>query len=426
MHENEWFALVKRGIIKPDIVMSQISMLKEEAVLKVHPYSISTLMDGRIGTYIYDENKANHRKNIKMSDYGTMIGYLYDFYYPTGCADVNTDKKNLRLCDIFENWLDYKCKKNGNKEETKKQNRKSYKKYVENKAIALKPLLEITTMDIEEWAIDVLSEYRMTAKSFNTHKIVVMNALVYAKKKGYIKENPWIKEELDYKRLLASQRRKPSSEVVFYPDEIEALFQEFERGYIYNSNTVCLGLTINFDLGLRIGELCALKWSDINWKNRTIFIQRMEDSTKNVVDYVKSDSEAGYRELVLSNSVIELLKRIRKDSTVLSEYIFCDNVGVRKTKLQYLNRLRRAEKALKFEKEKSSHCIRRTVASRMNASGIALEEIRRWLGHTDLETTLKYIYNPFRADETNEMIRNNSILTTNKSCLQLSSKIQVI
>ena len=81
---------------------------------------------------------------------------------------------------------------------------------------------------------------------------------------------------------------------------------------------------------------------------------------------------------------------------------------------------------MKFEKEKSSHCIRRTVASRMNASGIALEEIRRWLGHTDLETTLKYIYNPFRADETNEMIRNNSILTTNKSCLQLSSKIQVI
>ena len=62
---------------------------------------------------------------------------------------------------------------------------------------------------------------------------------------------------------------------------------------------------------------------------------------------------------------------------------------------------------------------------RMNASGMALEEIRRWLGHTDLETTLKYIYNPFREDETKEKIKNNSILTTNKNCLQLSSKIQV-
>lgn len=54
----------------------------------------------------------------------------------------------------------------------------------------------------------------------------------------------------------------------------------------------------NFELGLRIGELCALKWSDINWQNETIFIQRMEDSTGKVVEYVKSDSEAGYRELI--------------------------------------------------------------------------------------------------------------------------------
>ncbi len=51
-------------------------------------------------------------------------------------------------------------------------------------------------------------------------------------------------------------------------------------------------------MGLRIGELCALKWSDINWQNETIFIQRMEDSTGKVVEYVKSDSEAGYRELI--------------------------------------------------------------------------------------------------------------------------------
>lgn len=106
--------------------------------------------------------------------------------------------------------------------------------------------------------------------------------------------------------------------------------------------------------------------TDINWKNETIFIQRMEDSSGNVVDYVKSDSEAGYRELVLSNSVIKFLKRIKEDSTMFSEFIFCNGVGARKTKLQYLNKLRRAERTLEYEKEKESHCIRRTVASRMN------------------------------------------------------------
>lgn len=265
----------------------------------------------------------------------------------------------------------------------------------------------------------------MTAKAFNTHKIVVMNAMLYAKKKGYITDNPWISEELDYRRLLSSPRRKPSSEMVLYPDEIEALFTDLMRGYETNCNSACIGIMSNFDLGLRIGELCALKWSDINWKNETIFIQRMEDSSGNIVEYVKSDSEAGYRELVLTDSVINMLKLIKNSSQVLSEYIFCNEVGARKTKLQFLNKLRRAERAIGFEKEKGLHCIRRTVASRMNVSGIALDEIRRWLGHTDLETTLKYIYNPFREDITKK-IKNNSILTANSKFIQIYSKSQAV
>lgn len=42
--------------------------------------------------------------------------------------------------------------------------------------------------------------------------------------------------------------------MVFYPDEIEALSVAFERGYKDNGNTACIGLMVNFDLGLRIGD----------------------------------------------------------------------------------------------------------------------------------------------------------------------------
>ena len=145
--EKDWLALVKRDIIKPDTMLSQITMLKKEAVLKVHRYKISTLTDGRVGTYIPDDSKANHRRNVKASTYDVMIEQLFDFYYPEGYADEETDKNNLRLCDIFDNWLDYKCKKNGNKEETKKQNRKSYSKYVVGRKIATMPLKDITTIE---------------------------------------------------------------------------------------------------------------------------------------------------------------------------------------------------------------------------------------------------------------------------------------
>ena len=146
----------------------------------------------------------------------------------------------------------------------------------------------------------------MTAKSFNTHKIVLTGSLRYAKRKGLINDNPWKKEELEYTHLFKSERRKPSASMVFYPDEIEELIEEFERGFELNANVANLGLMANFELGLRIGELCVLKWTDFNWQNETVFIQRMEDSSGAVVEYVKADSEAGYRELNLSDEVIEI------------------------------------------------------------------------------------------------------------------------
>ena len=175
-------------------------------------------------------------------------------------------------------------------------------------------------------------------------------------------------------------------------------------------------------MGLRVGELSALKWSDIDWKNETIFIQRQEVANGKVVEQVKSDSAAGYRELDLSDEAISIFKRIRRDSTILSEYIFCNPDGNRATKIQFVHRLTKAEIALGWKEFKYTHCIRRTVASRMDAEGENLEAIRQQLGHTDIATTFKYLKNPFRESETRKRRKATSILATNQACLQLSSK----
>ena len=76
-----------------------------------------------------------------------------------------------------------------------------------------------------------------------------------------------------------------------------------------NKHVTNFALMLNFDLGLRIGELSALKWSDINWINESIFFQIREDSSGAVEDYVKSDSSAGYRELDLSDGAIDIFRR---------------------------------------------------------------------------------------------------------------------
>lgn len=417
--KEDWIKMISGDIMGSDTILSDyMSVYKENRVLKVHKYAITLLKEGRYSTYVIDTNRADKRKVVKGKDYDSLIDKLYNHYFKNNKVNAK------RLCDIFDEWLEYKTKKKNNSEDTKKQNRASYEKYVKGTDIDTMPLTDIKPINLEEWAIDVLREYKMTSQTFNTHKLVVTGPLAYAKRKGYISENPWCKEELEYTHLFKSKRRKPSEKMVFYPDEIEELLGELERGYDYNGNMANLGLMINFELGLRVGELCALKWTDINWKNETVFIQRMESRGK-VVDYVKSDSSAGYRELSLSDEVIYLFKKVKNDSKILSEFIFTKPDGSRLDEMVFVHRLEKAENALGWNKEgnmKRSHCIRRTVASRMQAEGWTLEEIRCWLGHTNTETTLTYLYNPFRESERKKKVKECSILHTNKECTQLYSK----
>lgn len=53
---------------------------------------------------------------------------------------------------------------------------------------------------------------------------------------------------------------------------------------------------------------------------------------------------------------------------------------------------------------KSTHKIRQTYAKRLYASGVPLEHIRKELGHQNLTTTEKYIFNPFTEKETYELM----------------------
>ncbi len=56
------------------------------------------------------------------------------------------------------------------------------------------------------------------------------------------------------------------------------------------------------------------------------------------------------------------------------------------------------------EHTKSTHKMRKTFASNLNASGVPLDCIRELLGHSNLNTTLGYIYNPLTEKETYDLI----------------------
>ena len=313
---------------------------------------------------------------------------------------------------IFEEWLDWKVDRNGNKEGTREHNRNCFNRYVAGTPLSKTPIVKVTTEALDEWARETLKKTPLSSKRFNTLKLVVTGPLDYAVRQGIIAESPWKPVQMTYKRLLKSERKAPSNQKLFYDDEVAALVRKLSEDYEKNRNTANMALILNFDLGLRVGELAALKWEDVDWKRKSISIRRQESEGK-VEDFVKSDSAAGYRELPLSDRHITLLKRVQFDTGCLSGFIFTDEQGQRKTAAALKKRLIYVQVGKGGDcagsHVKRIHCQRRTVGTKI-AKDKGLEAARQWLGHTDLMTTLRYIYTTETIDSMRDYIQEESVL----------------
>ena len=169
--------------------------------------------------------------------------------------------------------------------------------------------------------------------------------------------------------------------------------------YAETEDTVFLAVRLNFYLGLRVGELVALRWED--WEEETALhivreeVREHENNTRYVADHTKTHLD---RFVAVPPKGIELLKQIPRQSN----YIFVRN-GERITSRQIAYVLEKyAER--QGVRNKSTHKMRKTYASLLSANGVPLDAIREQLGHSDLQTTLSYIYNPLTDAETSDLI----------------------
>ena len=361
---------------------------KEKFINKYHPYEITQLR----GNYSagYWQTRLPDGKKLKKADRTELIHALYAFYSQEG----------LTISDIFGEWLEWKCDRRNNKADTKKQHQRHFNKYVAGTKLSKIPLIKMTFEDCEDWAIETLKKFPMTAHRFNTAKIVVTGPLSYAVRTHKISKTPWVKEAIDYSRLLRSERIRPADEVTFSKEELQALMDALLRDYNKYHNSVNLGLIINFDLGLRTGELAALKWSDIRGPEgkRSVFIHR-QDIGYDVEDAVKADAKAGYRELPISETGEALFDILKQDQAVPSEWVFTDQKGNRRKKHAFMDKLRELQRReFGLVKTKSNKNIRMTVCSELG-DDLGLAEAQRWLGHNQLSTTEKYYLKSRKNDE---------------------------
>ena len=183
--------------------------------------------------------------------------------------------------------------------------------------------------------------------------------------------------------------------------------QELLTEYLsYNTCLTKLGVLISLYTGIRIGELCALKWSDINLEENFIKVaktlQRIEDysncsqKTKVIID--KPKSESSKRIIPLPGFLKEILCGFK---TKGSAFVLTGDskkfIEPRTMQARFKNILEDCGLP-----QVNFHVLRHTFATRCVELGFDIKSLSEILGHYNVNMTLnKYVHSSFDLKKNN-------------------------
>lgn len=151
--------------------------------------------------------------------------------------------------------------------------------------------------------------------------------------------------------------------------------------------------------GVRIGELCGLKWSDVDFENRTLHIERSVQHIrkdgilrKTEIILLKPKSRTSERTIPLPDFLINILKKFKpSDENV---FILTDSSKIPDPRtLQYRFKaiLRRNQL-----RDINFHSLRHLFATNCIAAGFDVKTLSEILGHSSVEITLnRYVHSSF-------------------------------
>lgn len=385
------------GIISMEEISTRVQQMKRQEILSQHAYWQNK--DGLWLTHFQDKQKGRITRKRKSKE--ELENLIIEYY--------NNLKKEIYIKDVFGKWINSKRDYGEIQKQSYDRYCTDFKRFFpETLPICKKEFSRITEDDLTDFIKSTIHELRLTRKTYAGLRTLIRGIFKYGKTQKYTSLSMTkFFGDLELPNNIFEKKIINKNTEVFTEDEIQ-IITSYLRSHadIWN-----MGLLLQFQTGMRIGEIAALKQEDIQ-PDGTLLVHRTEvkykdDSGKWVVS-VKDSSKtnAGNRNIILPEKARWTLNQIL-ELNPHGEFLFM-NKGKRIRENTFNKRFSSICKELKLE-HRSSHKIRKTYGTTLLDCGVTESTVSEQLGHSDIATTRKYYYFSNKSAETKAKQINNAV-----------------
>lgn len=379
------------GMIDLATITSQVEEMENQKYLKMHTQKVWQGTDGGWYTYLPPKTAEGKRRLIRKSKETDLTKAIID-HYKSQVEEPTFDA-------VFHEWSDKKLEFGEIKKQTYDRYKTDYVRFFKDSEIRNTRFSKITEDDIEVFIKSSIHDMHLTSKGWGNLRIIINGVFHYAKrhKLTTISIDNLI-EEIDLSPKAFKKKVILDETQVFNRTEEIKINRFVEE----RQTLIGLGCLLQFQTGLRCGELAALQWSDVH--GEILYVtkteERFKDENGHYVWNVRESTKGrdGGRKVVLTERAQEILKEIRKLNP-FGEYIFMKD-GKRVKGQAFTRRLETICRNCNML-ERSSHKARKTYATNLIDAGVPEKLIIKQIGHTTIQTTKDYYY--FDNHEINEV-----------------------
>ena len=241
----------------------------------------------------------------------------------------------------------------------------------------------------------------LSAKTVADVLSLVRNMFRYAKAKG-------VDVPCDAREIIIKQNAREFR--IFSIHEQEKLCQ-----YLYSDLDACnIGILVCLFTGLRVGEICALRWEDISFSDHTIHVHqtlqriqnRANNKQKTKIVITTPKSACSIRTIPVPNDLIVILASYKASS---KGYILtnCEQTPLEPRTMQ--NHFKRALQKSGIAPA-NYHSLRHTFATRCIELGFDVKSLSEILGHASVNITMNRYVHPTMELKQENMQRLSALL----------------